>query len=157
MPTASLLDIFQELQKVESTASDYYAACALQWEHDREFWAGLVKDEMAHAQHIKQAAEMIRRRPSDFTPGRSFTKEAAQIFIARIRENIEKVAHGDLAEDKALYFARIIEQALIEFKYLELVESKNSDFLDLLREVTGRTDEHLASVNKKIASLPPHS
>lgn len=157
MPTASLLDIFQVLQKVESTVSDYYSACALQWENDRQFWASLVKDEMSHMQHLQQAAEMIRRSPKEYLPGRSFTKEAAQTVITAVKENTEKITHGDMTADKALYYARVIEQSLIELRYLEIVESKNAAFLALLQEVAGQTDAHLANINRKIAALPPHS
>jgi hypothetical protein len=72
-------------------------------------------------------------------------------FISGIERDIESVKQLNVPELKALHIARDIEQALIEARFTEVVQTEDRSFRALADEIVRDTAIHRRLVEKKIA------
>ncbi len=151
---AAFQDIFPILEQLEHTMEELYRVCAAQWPEDAEFWQNLEHQESKHAVYVKKAAELLQRSPGDFTAGRPFNQAGVQTMIRGIRETTAKVSAGILTSRKILFIVKDLEYSLLEKKYLEVVNSKNIEYVQLMTLVHDETATHHDAINKKISRLP---
>jgi rubrerythrin len=78
---------------------------------------------------------------------------ALQTFISGVERDIESVKQFTVPELKALHLARDIEQALIEARFTEVVQTDDKSFRALADEIVRDTAIHRRLVEKKITQL----
>lgn len=78
---------------------------------------------------------------------------ALQTFIAGVERDIERVKHFAVPAVKALHITRDIEQALIEARFTEFVQTDYKRFRALADEIMRDAAIHRRLVEKKITQL----
>lgn len=147
------LEAMDLMAQAESAVERLYEACASLWKDDKDFWQGLALEEKHHSEHIRSMMSILTGNPGHFQHGRPFTTIALKTFIAGIEHDIESVKQFTVTELKALHLARDIEQALIEARFTEVVQTEDRNFRVLAGEIVRDTAVHRRLVEKKIAEL----
>jgi rubrerythrin len=147
------LEAMELMSRAESAVGRLYETCAARWKEDVEFWQGLAAEEKHHSEHIRSMISILTGNPGNFQPGRPFSSVALQTFISGVERDIESVKQFTVPEMKALHIARDIEQALIEARFTEVVQTEDKRFRALADEVTRDTAIHRRLVEKKITQL----
>jgi len=145
------LEAMDLMARAESAVGGLYEACAGLWKEDGDFWRGLAEEEKHHSEHIRTMIAILAGNPGRFQPGRPFTSLALQTFISGIERGTENVKRAAVTELKALHLARDIEQALIEARFTEVVQTDDKRFRDLAGEIVRDTAVHRRMVENKIA------
>jgi hypothetical protein len=155
--TASVLDHILEamdlMAQAEETVQRLYATCTVLWKEDEEFWRELAGEERHHAKHVRSMIAILTANPDRFQPGRPFSALALKTFISGIERDIESVKQFTVPELKALHIARDIEQALIEARFTEVVQTEDKSFRALADEIVRDTAIHRRLVENKITQL----
>jgi hypothetical protein len=145
------LETLELMAQAEETVQRLYATCAVIWKDDEDFWRGLSGEERRHAKHIRSMIAILTANPGRFQPGRPFSAIALKTFISGIAKDIESVKQADVPEIKALRLALDIEQAVIEAKFTEIVQTEDNGYQGLANEIVQDTVSHRRLVEKKIA------
>ncbi len=148
---ARTLETLELMARAEETVQRLYATCAVLWEEDEEFWRGLSGEERRHAKHIRSMMAILNENPGRFQPGRPFNAVALQTFISGIEQGIESLKQAGVPELKALRIALDIEQAVIEAKFTEIVQTEDKGYQTLAVEIAQDTAAHRRLVEQKIA------
>ncbi len=147
------LETLELMARAEETIQRLYATCAVLWKGSEEFWRGLAGEERRHAKHIRSMSAILAANPGRFQPGRPFSASALKTFLSGIERNIDNVQQADIPESKALHLALDIEQALIEAKFTEIVQTEDAGFRSLADEIARDTAVHRRLVETRIAEL----
>ena len=147
------VEALELMAQAESTVERLYEACAAQWKEDEDFWQGLALEEKNHSEHIRSMISILTGNPGNFQPGRPFSAIALKTFISGIERDIESVTQFAMPELNALHLARDIEQAIIEGRFIEVVQTDDKSFRALADKIVGDTATHRWQVEKKIAQL----
>ncbi len=145
------LETLEMMARAEEAVQRLYATCAVLWKEDEEFWRGLAGEERRHAKHIRSMMSILSSNPGRFQSGRTFSAAALSTFISGIERNIESLKQAGVPELKALRLALDIEQAVIEAKFTEIVQTEDAGFRYLADEIVRDTAAHRRLVEKKIA------
>ena len=145
------LETLELMARAEETVQRLYATCAVLWKEDEEFWKGLSGEERRHAKHIRSMMAILSANPDRFQPGRPFSAVALKTFISGIDLDIESVKQAGVPEMKALRLALDIEQAVIEAKFTEIVQTEDKGYQTLAVEIAQDTVAHRRLVEQKIA------
>lgn len=145
------LETLELMARAEETVQRLYATCAVLWKEDEEFWRGLAGEERRHAKHIRSMIAIVTANPGRFQPGRPFSAPALKTFISGIEQDIDSVQQPNAPPLKALRLALDIEQAIIEAKFTEIVQTEDTGFRYLADEIVHDTASHRRLVEKKIA------
>lgn len=145
------LETLELMARAEEAVQRLYATCAVLWKEDEEFWRGLAGEERRHAKHIRSMSAILAANPGRFQPGRPFSAPALKTFISGIERTIDNVQQADIPESKALRLALDIEQAIIEARFTEIVETEDAGFRCLADEIVHDTASHRRLVEGKIA------
>jgi hypothetical protein len=148
-----ILEAMELMAQAESTVERLYETCASLWKADGDFWQGLALEEKIHSEHIRSMISILTGNPGNFQPGRPFSAIALKTFISGVERDIESVKQFTVPELKALNIARDIEQALIEARFTEVVQSEDKSFRALAAEIVRDTAIHRRLVEKKITQL----
>jgi len=141
------------MKESEQTVAEFYLLCSERYSDNHTFWAGLAREEMAHARVIARLIELVSIHPSEFTLGKATPLEAIKSFIGRTNSSIESLRSGELPEEKALLMAYHIENTLIELQYADVVTTSNEDYKALLSQVIFDTLKHREKVVEKNKEL----
>jgi rubrerythrin len=147
------LEAMDLMARAESTVEHLYETCAGLWKADGDFWQGLAEEEKHHSEHIRSMMSILSSNPGHFQSGRPFSSIALKTFISGIERDIESVKQFTVPELKALHIARDIEQALIEARFTELVQTEDKSFRALADEIVRDTAIHRRLVENKITQL----
>lgn len=147
------LEAMELMARGESAVERLYETCAALWKEDKDFWQGLAAEEKHHSEHIRSMIAILTGNPGFFQPGRPFSSMALQTFISGVERDIESVKQLTVPEMKALHIARDIEQALIEYRFTEVVQTDDKRFRALADEIVRETAIHRRLVEKKIIQL----
>jgi rubrerythrin len=147
------VEAMELMAQAESAVERFYEACASLWKDEKDFWQGLALEEKHHAEHLRSMRSILTGNPGNFQHGRPFTTIALKTFISGIERSIENVKHFTVTELKAMHLARDIEQALIEARFTEIVQTEDRGFRALADEIVRDTAVHRRLVEKKIAQL----
>jgi len=146
------LETLELMAVAEETVQRLYATCAVLWKGDEEFWRRLAGEERRHAKHIRSMIAILNDHPGRFQPGRPFSAAALRTFIAGIERDIGSV-QPNVPELKALRLALDIEQAIIEAKFTEIVQTEDTGFRSLADEIAQDTAVHRRLVETRMAEL----
>ncbi len=144
------LETLELMARAEETVQRLYATCAVLWKEDEEFWRGLAGEERRHAKHIRSMIAILTANPGRFQPGRPFSAMALKTFISGIEQDIDSVQQPNAPQLKALRLALDIEQAIIEAKFTEIVQTEDTGFRYLADEIVHDTAAHRRLVEGKI-------
>lgn len=144
------LETLELMARAEETVQRLYATCAVVWKDDEAFWRGLAGEERRHAKHIRSMIAILSSNPGRFQPGRPFSTAALNTFIDGIERNIESLKQADVPALKALRLALDIEQAIIEARFTEIVQTEDRGFRSLAEEIVHDTAAHRRLVQGKI-------
>jgi len=147
------LETLELMAQAEEAVQHLYATCAVLWKEDEEFWRRLAGEERRHAKHIRSMIAILTDNPSRFQAGRPFSAIALKTFISGIKRDIESVKQFPVPELKALRLALDIEQALIEARFTEIVQTEDKGFQYLADDIVQETTVHRRLVENKIAQL----
>jgi hypothetical protein len=147
------LETLELMAQAEETVQRLYATCAVLWKEDEEFWRDLAGEERHHAKHIRSMIAILTGNPGRFQSGRPFSAIALKTFISGIERDIESVKQSTVPELKALHLALDIEQALIEARFTEIVQTEDRGYQYLAEEIVQETAVHRRLVENKIAQL----
>jgi len=145
------LETLELMAKAEETVQRLYATCAVLWKGSEEFWRGLAGEERRHAKHIRSMSAILSANPGRFQSGRPFSAAALNTFISGVERNIESLKQAGVPELKALRLALDIEQAVIEAKFTEIVQTEDAGFRYLADVIVRDTAAHRSLVENKIA------
>ena len=148
-----ILEAMELMAQAESTVERLYETCASLWKADGDFWQGLALEEKIHSEHIRSMISILTGNPGNFQPGRPFSAIALKTFISGVERDIESVTQFAMPELNALNIARDIEQALIEGRFTEVVQTEDKSFRALADKIVRDTATHRWQVEKKIAQL----
>lgn len=132
------------LAECEEAVAGFYASCAQVWPEDRPFWQGLEKDEHGHAWNLHRMGEIVDARPESFTAEKLFSPYAIRTMIEGLQRDKDRVLTGRLTENMALSISHDLESSLIEKQYKDVLQSKDTAYNTLLREIIGQTGRHAA-------------
>jgi hypothetical protein len=147
------LEAMELMARAESAVERLYETCAGLWKEDGDFWQGLAMEEKHHSEHIRSMISILTGNPGNFQPGRPFSSVALQTFISGVERDIESVKQFTVPAVKALHIARDLEQALIEARFTEVVQTEDKRFRALADEIVRDTAIHRRLVEKKIIQL----
>jgi hypothetical protein len=139
----------QLLAECELEISEFYRLCAEKMEEDRGFWESLVKAEVRHADMIKKMIELIEASPRDYSPGHAFNPAATRTFKVHIEGLMHDLRSGKTPADKLFSLANDIENSTIELSFAKIVETENSEFQTLARQIDADCRAHKGSIEKK--------
>lgn len=145
-----VLNLFQILKDLELEISLLYQEAADRWSDEKDFWSSLVLEENKHAKNLMDMAELLRKSPEKFAVGRLINPIAVKTVIRGIDENINRIKNGKLNFEKMLHISLDIENSLLENKYGEIVESKDVEYGNLVKEIVEDTERHKHKIRSKI-------
>lgn len=146
-----MMKILNAMVQAELAVSELYRACDALWKEDGQFWAGLQKQEIRHAQHIRKMMEILSRKADRFAQNPSFNVTAVEHFAAYVGEIRERLKKGGLNKKEALFILRDIEQSIIESKYQDVLRTEDAEFRTLAKQIAWETYEHKSALDRKIA------
>ena len=141
------LDMMAELEQI---LSEFYKCAGDLWEEDSEFWAGLARAEVFHAEHIRKIAGILNKKPQEFELGRPLNVVAINTAISGVRNNIQRLKKGELNKKQILFISRDIEQSMLESKYTEILKTKDIKYQQLTTQIVLQTEMHKKFLVKKI-------
>jgi hypothetical protein len=93
---------------------------------------------------------MIKRKPSEYEPGKVSSPSALRTFISRIHSDQDRLKNGTLTMYSALLAAYHMETTMIEFSYTEVVRTTNPKCLAALENLSVANVKHRGKINKKM-------
>jgi hypothetical protein len=145
-----ILEAMELMARAEETVQRLYATCAVLWKEDEEFWRGLAGEERHDTKHVRSMIAILTANPYRFQSGRPFSALALKTFISGIERDIESLKQSTVPELKVLHLALDIEQAIIEARFTEIVQTEDKSFRALADEIMQVTAIHRRLVEKKI-------
>jgi len=143
-------EVLDLMALAEARVRNFYRACAVQWQRNREFWLGLAAEEDAHYATAMRLARLAEANPGDYTLESGFSADAYKSFAEVIRDNTLAVSAGAMDETEAVKTAQLIENSILESSVLRAVNTENEEFLTLLSGLAQQTLRHSAMVKARL-------
>ncbi|MCX7965151.1 MAG: hypothetical protein N2596_00800 [Syntrophorhabdaceae bacterium] len=150
---SGIIEVLKKMAMFEMTIAELYTICANTWEEDADFWLDIWRDEIRHAQYIKNIIEIITKRPERFEKGRPFNVFSLETTIKDIREKIEKIKNKEIPREKIFFIASDYENAYLEDRYGEIVKSEDIEYRTLMQKIVNETGKHKEKILKKIQEI----
>jgi len=147
----NVLDVMDDMAKLELALAEMYQACSEQFPDDKNFWLAIGRQEKLHAKFIRQLAEQIASHPEEFRFGRSFNSTAVKTILTSVIGYIDQVRKGQFERQRALFIARDIENSVLEAKYREIVSTDNIEFRKIIDRIGADTLAHKNLFAAKVA------
>ncbi|HQP70884.1 MAG TPA: hypothetical protein PLK90_10830 [Clostridiales bacterium] len=144
---AEKLEVIELLAKHEEALADLYAAYAIKFP-DCEIWGFLYGEERKHAEWVRSILDNVYDGSINFTDYH-FSDRALNISIKNLNGLTEKAEKNALKLEEALDRAFLLENSIIEDKYLDYFSSKIEGIQKVLDDLKKDTDEHRNLLKKK--------
>jgi hypothetical protein len=141
-----IVQLMQVMAQGESRIAEFYKTCAESFPLNKEFWAGLAREEEGHAAIIERVTRAATEEPEMFEPGELSPLEALQAFLLRLDDKFELLKEGRLTEHQALFVAYLIENTFAEHSFAGAIRSKEPSFVTNLEQLTSESVEHRTRV-----------
>jgi len=151
--TDSLEMVFKKIEimaGIETALARLYKKCAGLFSESYDFWTELSRDEIDHASVLSELAELMRKMPDKFRPGKTFAPKALENFASRIQANMEKLDSPAVTERDALLMAYHMESTMIDRNYTEVVETDHRAYTEGLEILAEASKAHRDRVLKKM-------
>lgn len=139
------LEIADMLIKYELLISELYSCCANEFPQLSDFWNRLSKEEIKHAEAIKEILEQVDGRNIVYNPKR-FNSRPLEISMQHVSDIIGRLKIGDIDLLGILSLALDIEQSVIESQYYEIFSGRDREFNVRLKQVRNESRQHAAII-----------
>lgn len=147
----NILRVLAGLEQLEKNVAQLYELAAQKWPVDADIWTGLSGDEIKHADCLKSMAAILEKNPGYFEAGRPINIAAVNSSMAWISKAIDDITADKFDYRKMIFFARDIEQSILESKYSEILKTNNAEYNKLAKQVVGETVSHKKKIDDLIA------
>lgn len=144
---AEKLEVIELLAKHEEALADLYAAYAIKFP-ECEIWGYLYGEERKYAEWVRSILDNVYDGSIDFIDYH-FSERTLSISIKNLNSITEKVEKGSLKLEEALDRAYLLENSIIEDKYLDYFSSKMEGVQKVLDDLKKDTDSHRNLLKKK--------
>ncbi|MFA5857475.1 MAG: hypothetical protein WC955_00250 [Elusimicrobiota bacterium] len=138
----SLLEVMNKMKEAEMKVGELYLLCANKWKEDKHFWIDIAGTEAKHAEYLQQMMDMIITNPNKFSYNRPFNITAVETMIKFVKKNIERLNKDEITKDNMLFIARDFENSVIEQKYVEIIDTLDLKYKELMNRIVEETFEH---------------
>ena len=149
----NILKVMDSIANLELKIAEFYAECGASWPTEKEFWSGLERDEMVHAQMIRKMADIFHHRPEQFEGSRPFNVISVSVAWAGVQNRLQELKEGRLRGTNLLFIARDIEQSLLEAKPGEILKSRDEEYQTLFQTMVSQTQSHKRKLERKIDEM----
>lgn len=149
-----VIEVMKLMVEAETTCADFYQACSETFDHDKDFWVRLAKEEFHHASVLEKLSELVTRKPQEFEVGKISPLSALRTFISRVQSDHQKLYRGVLSERDAMMAAYHIESTVVEHKYMEVIKTENSKYLTALEHLMKAEVNHKARIQERVKAAP---
>lgn len=151
----NIFDVLKSMEALERTVADLYLLCSQTGLFDKEFWATMGQAEIKHARIVSRMMELISEKTGSFELNSQFKSAAIKTATSGIQWHMDRLKKNAMTEEKMLYIARDLEQAVLENCYNSIVKTDNSEFHSLMGEIVSDTVTHHDQLERKIKPLTP--
>jgi len=146
----NILDVLKNMEAFERIVAELYLSCSQTGSFDKEFWTDMGQAEIKHARNINSMMELISKKPESFELNSHFRSAAIKTATSGIQWHMDRLKKNGVTEEKMLYIARDLEQAILENSYNNIVKTSNSEFQSLMSEIVSDTVVHHDQLERKI-------
>jgi hypothetical protein len=151
----NIFDVLKNMEAFERTVAELYLSCSETGSFDKEFWTGMGEAEIKHARNIQRMMELISQKPESFELNAHFKSAAIKTATSGVQWNMDRLKKNGMTEEKMLYIARDLEQAILEKSYNTVVKTSHSEFQSLMNEIVSETVAHHNQLEGKIKTPTP--
>lgn len=151
----NIFDVLKNMEAFERTVAELYLSCSQTGSFDKQFWTDMGQAEIKHARHISSMMELISKKPESFELNSHFRSAAIKTAMSGIQWHMDRLKKNGLTEEKMLYIARDLEQAILENSYNSIVKTGNPEFQSLMNEIVSETVAHHDQLERKIHPATP--
>lgn len=141
------IEALEALAQNEEILSKLYSVFQERFPRFKDFWEDLVKDELTHAELVRELIPLLKKGDLFFETDR-FNKDAIQEFSKYVAEEIENVSKEKIPLKEALSIALNAEESLIEKGYFEVFEIDSLPVEQTLLNLKLATQEHIKEIEK---------
>jgi hypothetical protein len=153
--SANIFDVLKNMEALERTVADLYLLCSRTRSFDKEFWNDMGQAEIKHARNINRMMELISKRPESYELNSHFRSAVIKTATSGIKWHLDRLKKNEMTEEKMLYIARDLEQAILEKSYNNVVKTSDSEFQSLMNEIISDTAAHHDQIERKIKPVTP--
>ena len=156
MPTLDLiyvLDVLNAMADAEVALRDLYKVCAEKYPGNADFWNEISEAEDRHSLNMIRMTGVVSLNHEEFIVGRHTHEAGIRTFIRGINSTKNRLMSGELDQKKSLYLSKDMERSLLESKYKDFLKTDNIEYNVLVSEIVRETEEHNATIDKKIAEM----
>ena len=146
----NLVQTLDTMLELEKTIGEFYRECAGFFRFDSAFWMSLSQDEALHSGALAKLSQMVRRKPSEYEPGKLSSGSALRTFISRIHSDHDRLKNGTLTMYTALLTAYHLETTMIEFGYADVVKTTNPKCIEALEKLSTASVQHRDKIKEKM-------
>jgi len=146
----NIFDVLKNMEALERIIADLYLSCSQTGSFDMEFWTDMGQAEIKHARNINRMVELISKKPESFELNSHFKSAAIKTATSGIQWHMDRLKKNGMTEEKMLYIARDLEQAILENRYYNIVKTNDSVFQSLMNEIVSDTVAHHDQLERKI-------
>jgi len=139
------MEIADMLMEYELLIAKLYSACAEKFSELQVFWEDLAKEEVGHANTIKDILVQVDGRSVALNQ-RRFNIRPLEISMEHVKEITDRVTGNDIDLLGALSLALDIEQSTIESKYYEIFTGRSREFNVRMKQVRDESRKHSARI-----------
>lgn len=140
------------LAKNEEAVSALYKTYADKFPEWQEFWLSLSKEEVGHANWIRDLTTKASQGELYIDENR-FNIEPIEQFLAYIDERQHEAKDINITIKKALGVAYDIENSMIERKFFTVFTGDSLELKEVLQKLSNATDHHRIMVKEALDSL----
>jgi hypothetical protein len=145
-----VVQVVDALVQVEKTVGEFYGNCSEFFQDESDFWLKLAEEEFLHSDVLAKLHAIMIRKPRRFEPGKPFNIASLRTFVSQIESDRERLMGGAWTMHDALDAAYNIERTIIEYKYLEVIKTEKTEYLEALAKLEAATEKHRARIKKKM-------
>jgi hypothetical protein len=83
------------MAELEMAIAEFYKTAGEVFQEDTTFLTCLAEEEILHVDYIGRMADLLKRNPQEFEPGRPLNIVAVNTAISGVRNYIQRLRNGD--------------------------------------------------------------
>ena len=138
------------LSEIENTLAGFCKEFSAQFQDNTAFWNGLSNEKKEHGALIPIISRLIKARPHEFEPWKTFAPAALPTFVSKINSNLRSLQTGGVSQADVLSMAYHMEMTVIESGYPEIVKSQDLACCSALERIAEATATHKKRLVEKM-------
>ena len=140
-------EILDAMKEHEQAIADLYELYAEKFPEYEDFWNDLSREEIQHAGWLGKLQDHIEDSTEDFVVER-FPVGAIERSTEFVKKQIETAQQPDFVLINALSTALRLEEALMESKYVEILDTDSAKTKHTLKMLAQSTQAHYQKIRK---------